>query len=46
MAQFRLTSRARADLREVFRYVAEHGGVEVARRLRIRDSFLLLAEQP
>ena len=48
MAQFRLSIRARADLREAFRYATENGGAEVAHRLRlrIRDRFILLAEQP
>ena len=48
MARFRLTTRARTDLREAFRYVIEQGRVAAARRLRlrIRDSLLLLAEQP
>ena len=48
MARFRLNIRAKADLREAFRHVAENGGVEAAHRLRLRihDRFTTLAEQP
>jgi plasmid stabilization system protein ParE len=48
MARFRLTSGARADLRKAFQYVADQGGVQASRRLRlrIRDRLLLLAQQP